>query len=610
MFDLLGVFDFTGNNSIPINNADSLFKRWHGELSCSRSIIQSEKLQAVYRKYKFASQSYFNEDSLHLFVVGETFARSDSMINGSGPIPASGLMLLYRKNKNTFLNNLKGNFTIVLIDEKRNQCFLYNNRFGISPFYYALVRNSFLFSTSLTSLIHCLPREPEIDPVAVAELALFNYSLGDRTYFKKIKMLQPAEIVRSNKTGLQREIWWDVRSLYNTSLYSGQEALEKGGELFHNTVNDLSCDVSRIRVSFTSGFDSRALLAVLEKQPENYLSYSFGISGSLNIDIPELISGELGVNYQPVVLDGDYEEVFEKNALRAIMLSDCLSTVERANYPYAFEKLADFSPVVITGLFGSELLRTFQNVGHIVSANLTRLNLAADPLVELQKIVKEPDVTSYFTDCILPQVSNEIESDLSSVFIERFGKMSSDRRFYMFLLTEGLRKYFGAEVHMERPWGINRFPYLDDEFVEFIFRAPFSAVYSHTLKPTVRNRFSSQYFYAYIINKYRPELLKAPTDHGYAPMDVLSPLALLRIGPKFLYHRWKRKRIGYREFKTEEWTETFYNQNLFQKGIRSDLFSGKLKEDFMKGEWKIRRLEFAKAASLKIWLEGIGISNV
>ncbi len=609
MFDLLGVFEFAEDNSVSINNADFLFDQFQGDLSCVRSIIQSKKLQAVYRKHKFSKQSYFDDDGLHLFVVGEAFARSDSNINCSGPLTAKTVMSLYIKNQYTFLNDLKGNFTIVLIDEKRNQCSLYNSRFGISPFYYVLVKNSFLFSTSIAALIRYLPHEPEIDSAAVAELVLFNYPLGDRTYFRKIRMLQPAEIVRSNKTGLQRETWWDVRSLYNVSLYSRQEALERGSELFHKTVNDLSCDVSKVRVSFTSGFDSRALFAVLEKEPEDYLTYSFGIPGSLNIEIPELMSGELGINYQPVVLDGKYEEVFDKNALRAIMLSDCLSTVERANYPYAFEKLTEFSPVVITGLFGSELLRTFQNVGHIVSANLVRLNLAADPLVELQRILKEPDTTFYFADDMLSGVANEIESDISASLIERFGKMSPDRRFYMFLLTEGLRKYFGAEVHMERPWGINRFPYLDDEFVEFIFRAPFAGVYSRTLKPTVGNRFSSQYFYAYVINKYRPKLLKAPTDHGYPPADVLSPLALLKIGPKFLYWRWKRKRMAYREFKTEEWTEKLYQEYLFQKLVCADLFSQKLEDDFKSGQWRTNRLEFAKAASLKLYFDLLGIDS-
>jgi hypothetical protein len=191
--------------------------------------------------------------------------------------------------------------------------------------------------------------------------------------------------------------------------------------------------------------------------------------------------------------------------------------------------------------------------------------------------------------------------------MDRFGDMLPDQRFYMFLLTEGLRKYFGAEIHMERVHGTNRYPFLDDEFVEFAFRAPFAGVYSRTLRPTVGNRFRSQYFYAYLIRKYRPELLKEPTDHGHSPADVLSPVALLRIVPKVLHWRWRRQRTGYREFRTEEWTEALYQRHLFQRPLLRSLLAPSMREDFSTGEWKARRLEFARAASLKLWLEMIGL---
>src|SRR5205823_3685298 len=155
-------------------------------------------------------------------------------------------------------------------------------------------------------------------------------------------------------------------------------------------VNDRARDVPRVRVSFTSGFDSRATLAVLDKDPADILAYAFGIPGSMNISIPLQISNQLGIRFEPIYLDSAYEAQFDDYARRAVVLSDCLSTVERANYPYAFERHADFSPVVLTGLFGSELLRTFQNIGHIVSAELVRVHRAAEPRLELRRVVNEP----------------------------------------------------------------------------------------------------------------------------------------------------------------------------------------------------------------------------
>src|SRR5207249_8449175 len=117
----------------------------------------------------------------------------------------------------------------------------------------------------------------------------------------------------------------------------------------------------------------------------------------------------------------------------------------------------------------------------------------------------------------------------------------------------------------------------------------------------------SQHFYACTIRKYYPALLHAPTDHGYAPGDLLSPLALFKIGAHLLFWTQKKRRTAYREFKTEEWTDTFYQQSLFGRKADPELFSLHLENDYRSGIWKAKRLDFAKAASFKLWLEMPGV---
>jgi hypothetical protein len=606
MFDVIGAFAFK-EKSIELDRVKEAFSGiFSHKQQIKRKIVENHKMCVVCRGRAEEKEDYAYADFKHLFLVGEAFARLDSVgtkQGWKGRLSAWALLDLFMERGDKLLQYIKGNFTLVIVNERLQQITLYNSHFGISPFYYAIYGQRFLFSTSLATIVQNLTRAPELDLVAIAELSLFNYPLGDRTYFQQVQMLRPAEKIIADIKGIRSERYGNVRTLYDVKLLSHNEALEIGASLFHKTVNDLVIDTPRVCVSFTSGFDSRAILSVLEKPTTEYLGYSFGIAGSLNITIPQQIARQHGFPYQPVILNGIYESVFNEYALRAVMLSDCLSTVERANYPYVFEKLADFSPVVITGLFGSELLRTFQNIGHIVSENLVRVDLAANPIAELRQLISTPLTTGYLAPELFQKTVQEVEYDVSRVLIEQFGDMSPDKRFYMFLLTEGLRKYFGAEVHMERPWGTNRFPYLDDEFVEFAFSAPFVGVYSHTIKPSINNRYRSQYFYAYIIRKYRPDLLDAATDHGYSPRDVVSPFGLLKIAPKHLYWRWNRMRTDYREFKTEEWTEALYKRCLLEKPIKDDLFSRKLEEDFKNGSWKKNRLEFAKAASLKLWLE-------
>lgn len=612
MFDILGMIKLNSHqNQMFLPEFVFCNKPWNGNVKFGRHAISGKWFQVIYLKRNSDGNDYHAENGKHLLIIGEVFSNSlwlqrvKNQDSSEIKLSAEKLLHSYQENDNNFLHYLKGNFSLIILDEETGECRLFNSRFGISPFYYAMDGSRFIFSTSLVAIAKCFSSMPAVDETAVLELALFNYPLGDRTYFQKIKMLRPAEIIQADANGIKSELYWDVRTLYDVSQYSRGDALEIGAELFHKMVNQLASDVSKIRISFTSGFDSRAMLSVLEKDPDDYLSYSFGIHGSLNVTIPQQIAQQLKLSYYPILLDEAYESVFDEYAIQALLLSDCLSTVERANYPYAFELLVNFSPVVITGLFGSELMRTFQNVGHIVSASLVRLNVATNPTDELNNIMAEPNVIRYFSPNLLKHAIDDIEADINSVLVERFGEMAPDRRFYMFLLTEGLRKYFGAEIHTERLYGINRFPFLDDDFVQFLFHAPFAGVHSRTIQPTVQNRHQSQYFYAYIIRKYRPELLAAPTDHGYPPSDVLSPLALFMICPKQLYAKWQRRRNGYREFKTEEWTESLYKKFLFQKPTNAEWFTSAMETDFNSGEWLQRRLEFARASSLKMWLEMI-----
>ncbi|MBM3325003.1 MAG: hypothetical protein FJY66_04985 [Calditrichaeota bacterium] len=247
-------------------------------------------------------------------------------------------------------------------------------------------------------------------------------------------------------------------------------------------------------------------------------------------------------------------------------------------------------------------MRTFQNVGLMVNQTFADLN-AAEP-------VRRPDVLRgalprlrYFDQAFLTTHLPEVMADVERMFGDCAELESAGERFYYFLLTQALRKYFGAEVHMERPFAANRFPYLDDDFVEFIFRSPFAGVRGNVLKPTPQQRFRSQYFYAHVMKRYRPDLLDATTDHGFPPSDLLRPLPLLWIGPKFLFRRQVRKWMNYREFKTEEWTAAYYRKKASVLAMSSPIFSPALLGDLSDSVWLQQRTEFAKAASLKVWLK-------
>jgi len=607
IFDLVGISHSNnrgGNKSRPLGDlfSNEIYLR-------SQSLYRKDHLTGanfnctlLHRPDSFKAWTHIENEAL--IIIGETFlsARGQS-VTGLAPqrLGAETIHDLVKRYPENWITMVKGNFQVIRFDDRSETTVVHNSRFGVSPFYYAVQSFGCVFGTSLSEIRKVLEDAVSIDVVAVAEHALFNYPLLDRTFYSQVKALQTGETITFDSRGLRKTKYWDAGRLFHSVRLNEDEALEGGSNLFRETVNVLAADLDRVAVSLTAGFDGRANLAALERPGDSILCYAFGIPESENLSIPQDLCRKLGLPFEAILLDESYEKVFDRYADTALLLSDGLSTVERANYPYAFERLSRWSPVVITGIFGSELMRTFQNVGLMVNQTFADLN-AAEP-------VRRPDIVRavlprlrYFDQVFLKNHLPEVIADVERMFGDCAGLESAGERFYYFLLTHALRKYFGAEVHMERLFATNRFPYLDDDFVEFIFRSPFAGVRGDLLRPTPRQRFRSQYFYAHVMKRYRPALLGATTDHGFSPSDLLKPFPLFWIGPKFLFRRQVRKWRNYREFKTEEWTAAYYQKKASDLNISSPIFSTTVLDDLSGSTWLQQRTEFAKAASLKLWL--------
>lgn len=606
IFDIIGIVDF--NKNLGGLSLDHIFHtQIYENIEITKGYKKWHNFQFAYLFRDNIGNSLFENDNLCIIVVGEVFLNLNGIkkpYKAIHPLSVQEIFEYYRNFELDVVHYLKGNFQIVIFDKKQKSILILNNRFGISPFYYSFVDNTLIFSTNLQVIVNCGAIHINLDKIGVAEYAIFGYPLGNRTIFEDIRSLPLAAYLIVKEDSIEVKRYWDCKNLLGQKLYSEKEALEIGSDLFKKIVNQYTQQPDKVCLSLTGGFDCRAILSVLEKSPQDFICYSFGIPGSLNISIPQKICKENNINYLPIYLDEKYEKVFNDYALQAIYLSDCLSTFERANYPYAFKKLSEFSPVVITGIFGSELMRTFQNValGYMVNENFVKINFAVDKKSVLSSIIKHTRENSYYS----PQTFGNFDELLEHTYEQCFKKyegLNDNQKFYLFLLNEGVRKYFGGEVQTERIYAFNRFPFLDDEFVEFVFKSPFSGIYTDPLKPTIKQRLNSQVFYAYVIRRYRSKLLNYATDHGYPPKYLLSKIPLLQIGPSFLFNRMKQRLTGHREFKTEEWSENFYKEQLLEKPVNGNIFSKRLQVEFASGLWKKRRIDFARAASLKLYLE-------
>ncbi len=119
------------------------------------------------------------------------------------------ILAAYDRYDTGCVDRLRGMFAFAIWDDKRRRLFCARDRFGIKPFYYALVENLFVFASEAKALLPFLP-EIESDPAALAEYLTFQHTIGEATLFRGIKQLLPGHALTVENGTVRVWRYWDV----------------------------------------------------------------------------------------------------------------------------------------------------------------------------------------------------------------------------------------------------------------------------------------------------------------------------------------------------------------------------------------------------------------
>ena len=506
---------------------------------------------------------------------------------------------IYRKHGIDLTGRLKGWFNILIYDRKKRTVYLINSRLGMRPLYYQETAGYLVFCSRLQPILRCSLGAKKIDKKSFADYVLFNYPLGDQTYVEGVSLLAPATIMTINDSGIVQKRYWSPRSLFARKLVPRVESMVQAEDILKKAVARMHEDAATIGVSLTGGFDSRTVLSLLDKDPKDVLLYSFGMPGSKDIAIPQAISRQCSYEYVPVRLDRDYaQRFFVDYAKKCITRSDGRSTLARAHYLYALDVIGRRVGIVLTGNCGSELIRPVHMTGEVISDN-TKALFSTMNEHGLPGAFDRFRVPRYFDKKNIIALKDMVCESLAQT--AGFGEegLTLNQRFYLFLVQEVFRKYFGTEMAMEDGYVHNRSPYLDSDFMDFIFRTPLcGANYDfYVNNPFVR--VNGQLLYARIINNNSRILAKLPTNRLYAPQDLLTTPGRVKTGLSFLYRRYFTK--NGEDYGLSAGVERFMRENSNSVEGVEFLNGREILQDMENGNWKKHRLDFYKAISWAYW---------
>ncbi|WP_026840904.1 asparagine synthase (glutamine-hydrolyzing) [Citrifermentans bremense] len=173
------------------------------------------------------------------------------------------------------LQMLRGMFAFAIWDRGSRELFAMRDRIGIKPFYYALTDDGTLvFGSEIKAILATGLVAATPDPVSVREYLTYKFTMGERTFFKGIRSLEPGNWLRWKDGKLSVGSYW-------RPCYDGQRETPGLYQEFEHTLEEtikyhLVSDVP-VGAFLSGGLDTSSIVEVASRQlPGNLSTYTCG----------------------------------------------------------------------------------------------------------------------------------------------------------------------------------------------------------------------------------------------------------------------------------------------------------------------------------------------
>lgn len=119
------------------------------------------------------------------------------------------ILAAYNQYGDECLGHLRGMFAFALWDDRNQRLFCARDRFGIKPFFYAVVNGVLCFASEAKALLPFLP-EIRTNEAALAEYLTFQYTIGEKTLFDGVYQLLPGHALAVENGDVRVWRYWDV----------------------------------------------------------------------------------------------------------------------------------------------------------------------------------------------------------------------------------------------------------------------------------------------------------------------------------------------------------------------------------------------------------------
>lgn len=386
-----------------------------------------------------------------------------------------------------FPESLNGRFHGLLADRTRGVAMLFNDRYGMQRIYYHNSKEAFYFGAEAKAILAQRPELRALDFRGLGEFVSCGCVLENRTLFQGIDVLPPASawLFRSGAME-QKNAYFRSEQWENQPLLDPESYYQELRAVFSRNLPRYFNGRERIGLSLTGGLDTRMIVAWQKFPPASIPCYSFGgmFRECQDVVMARRVATACGQSHEVIPVGKEFLSRFAHYAERTVYLTD--GCVEPTHSPdlYVNERAAQIAPVRMTGNYGGEVLRRVR---------------AFKPV--------EPPV-GLFSPELLACINTAKET---------YARMLQEHPLSFAVFRQAPWHHYGL-LALEQTQVALRSPFLDNDFVRTVYRAPESAVTSNAVSLRLIGDGNAT------LRKIRTDIGQAGNDHRLSAKIVRKAL--------------------------------------------------------------------------------------
>lgn len=467
-----------------------LAARWEAALGrSSREVLRSSTilphLAAVQVQLPFLSdqpQSAASADGMHhLWLDGELWNRGSAAaaagLAGPGELTDAELCLrAYLKSGDRFVEQLNGQFVLVVYDAETARLLVCNDRYAFRPFFWHASESAFTCASEAKHVLSGTGEAPRAEAAGIFELLAYGYQLGETTLFEGIHALLPGSrlVYQDGRVSLDR--YWRYRYAASAGRARETDMMEELAARLRAAATRQARGPGRVGFALSGGLDSRAVFAAVDNHEKITCAYTHGYPDSLDLEGGRRLAARYRVPHHHVLpREGYLGEV----APEVVWRSDACFCFHDGTGIQFHPQLRPQLDVIVTGHSGGALsgqtLRPRWPLGE------SRMDLTE--YLYSHALILEPELLA---DLLAPRLRAEALDQLRARFAGTVEELGDQRRrledaAIAWNMERRQPRFIHHTAQADRYDFEVRAPFLDNDVVDFFLTVPYRYRYAQRL---------------------------------------------------------------------------------------------------------------------------------